>query len=86
MEDGTDGAGAGLPAVRVVLPADFALPESCGTLMEELSRVVYAHGNDNQKGQAMLCGVYFRWVAPGGAGCPGGQGFQRRGGFAPLWL
>ena len=59
--DGVDGgAGAGLPAVRVVLPADFSLPESCGSLLEELSRVVYAHGNDNQKGQAMLCGVYFR--------------------------
>ena len=27
--------------------------------------MVYAHGNDNQKGQAMLCGVYFRC----GLGC-----------------
>ncbi len=27
----------------------------------QLARVVYVHGNDNQKGQAMLCTVYFRY-------------------------
>ena len=44
----------------VKLPGDFSLPESCADLVEQLARVVYAHGNDNQKGQAMLCTVYFR--------------------------
>ena len=28
----------------------------------QLARVVYAHGNDNQKGAAMLCTVYFRCI------------------------
>lgn len=76
-EDGEDAAAAaavGLPPVRVVLPPDFALPESCVTLLDELARLVYTHGNDNQKGQAMLCGVYFRCVLQvvsrcSGAGC-----------------
>lgn len=44
----------------VKIPADFTLPESCAELVEQLARVVYQHGNDNQKGAAMLCTVYFR--------------------------
>ena len=32
------------------------------THLLQLARVVYAHGNDNQKGQALLCSVYFRCI------------------------
>lgn len=46
----------------VKIPPDFSIPESCIELVEQLARTVYAHGNDNQKGQAMLCTVYFRYV------------------------
>lgn len=46
----------------VKIPHDFSIPESCTDLVDELAHTVYAHGNDNQKGQAMLCTVYFRCV------------------------
>lgn len=48
------------PIVR--LPLDFELPEDAGTLLEELSKVVYANGNDNQKGQAILSNVYWKSI------------------------
>ena len=59
LEDGEEAEGA-TDAVAVRLPADFSLPERSGPLLETLSRVVYSHGTDNQKGQAVLCGVYWR--------------------------
>ena len=49
-------------ALQLVLPASFDLPEEAGGLMEELAHVVYAHGNDNQKGNAMLYSVYFKSI------------------------
>lgn len=58
--------------IVVKIPHDFSIPESCADLVEQLARVVYAHGNDNQKGQAMLCTVYFRCVC-----CCGHQVVQK---------
>ncbi|KAL4854001.1 Eukaryotic translation initiation factor 3 subunit C [Chlorella vulgaris] len=48
--------------IIVAIPSEFSLPESCAQLVDQLARVVYVHGNDNQKGQAMLCTVYFRCI------------------------
>lgn len=59
MAEGEEAEGAA-DSVVVRLPADFSLPEKAGPLLDELSRVVYAHGTDNQKGQAVLCGVYWQ--------------------------
>lgn len=44
------------------LPADFQLPEHADDLIQDLASKVYAHGNDNQKGQALLCTVYWRCI------------------------
>ncbi|PSC74602.1 Eukaryotic translation initiation factor 3 subunit C [Micractinium conductrix] len=59
--DGEEVEGA-TELIVVKIPADFTLPESCAELVEQLARVVYQHGNDNQKGAAMLCTVYFRCI------------------------
>eukprot|EP00889_Picochlorum_renovo_P008019 jgi/Picre1/35049/NNA_002514.t1 len=58
-EDGGDDS-ANVPTL--VLPANFDLPEEAGGLMEELALIVYAYGNDNQKGNAMLYSVYFKSI------------------------
>lgn len=58
-EDGVDES-ADIPTL--VLPANFDLPEEAGGLMEELALIVYAYGNDNQKGNAMLYSVYFKSI------------------------
>ena len=50
---------SGVPCVLLWVAANPALVL---THVLQLARVVYAHGNDNQKGQAMLCSVYFRWA------------------------
>jgi len=49
-------------APQLVLPANFDLPEEADGLMEELAHVVYAYGNDNQKGNAMLYSVYYKSI------------------------
>ncbi|KAI7845552.1 hypothetical protein COHA_000843 [Chlorella ohadii] len=59
--DGEEAEGA-TELIVVKIPHDFNIPDSCADLVEQLARVVYAHGNDNQKGQAMLCTVYFRCI------------------------
>jgi len=59
-ENGDEEAIAEAPPL--ILPASFDLPEEAGGLMEELALVVYAHGNDNQKGNAMLYSVYFKSI------------------------
>lgn len=55
--------------IVVKIPLDFSIPESCTDLVDQLAHTVYAHGNDNQKGQAMLCTVYFRCARLQGLGC-----------------
>ncbi|KAL4433586.1 hypothetical protein ABPG75_000027 [Micractinium tetrahymenae] len=59
--DGEEAEGA-TELIVVKIPHDFSIPESCAELVDQLAHVVYAHGNDNQKGQAMLCTVYFRCI------------------------
>lgn len=49
-------------APELILPPGFNLPEEADGLIEDLAHVVYAFGNDNQKGQAMLYSVYYRAI------------------------
>ncbi|RMZ52937.1 hypothetical protein APUTEX25_001056, partial [Auxenochlorella protothecoides] len=57
-----DGSAAGPPPPVVRLPPGFALPADAAASLEALVRTVYAHGTDNQKGQALLASVYWRAV------------------------
>ena len=68
-EDGAAaGAAAGLPAVRVVLPADFALPESCGGLLEDLAHTVGGRDGAGVGGGTAFC--VFRWSCSVGLSRP----------------
>ena len=52
-----------LPAATALPPpADLSSCSSNRCICLQLARLVYAHGNDNQKGSAMLCTVYFRCI------------------------
>ena len=50
-----------------VLPDSLTGRKHVRCVHAQLVRFVYAHGNDNQKGQAMLSTVYFKCVCVRGA-------------------
>ena len=64
-ENGANEGAAAEPVIAIPpfrLPASFELPEDSKELMEKLTMEVYAYGNDNQKGQAMLATVYWKSI------------------------
>ncbi|BDA51264.1 Eukaryotic translation initiation factor 3 subunit C [Coccomyxa sp. Obi] len=49
-------------SVIVTVPADFSLGESCQELMDQLSIVIYKHGDERTKARAMLCSIFFKAI------------------------